>query len=65
MEKYGVACSCASGNPDLAGMVKVADGLRRCPTCGAEHQVGEMKLKSEIEVKDRSLSPGKPEEPKP
>jgi len=63
MDKYGVACGCASGEPDLAGMTKIADGQRQCPTCGRVHAVGEVKLSSTVQVREQMK--GVPPEKKP
>lgn len=57
MEKFGVACGCASGEPDLAGMTKTADGKRQCATCGRVHTVHEMKLSSTVEVREKLKAP--------
>lgn len=52
MEKFGVACGCASGNPDLAGMEKTAAGERRCNACGAIHKVAELQVFDSLKVRD-------------
>lgn len=52
MEKFGVACGCASGKPDLGGMTKLGDGSRQCGTCGAVHHGTELKLKDTVRVQD-------------
>lgn len=64
MEKFGVACGCASGSPDLAGMTKVADFKRQCPQCGTVHTVGEMKLSSQVQLREQMKVPSKEEEKK-
>lgn len=54
MEKFGVACGCASGTPDLGGMEKLAGGERRCGICGATHKVAEIKMSDSLKVRDNS-----------
>lgn len=52
MEKYGVACGCASGNVKLGEFVKQADGSLKCPHCGGE--LTQLKLNDKVTLKDRS-----------
>jgi len=56
MEKYGVACGCASGTPNLEGMEKLADGSRKCGNCGKTYKLDKIELKDQVELKDKPLT---------
>lgn len=55
MEKFGVACGCAQGQPKMGEMTKLAGGDVQCPHCGAKF--GSLKLADQVTVKEL---PGKP-----
>ena len=54
MEKYGVACECASGSPNAAQLVKTADGSRKCGACGMDWKLDEVKLKDQVVIRDNN-----------
>jgi hypothetical protein len=53
MEKYGVACKCVDGHPDMGGMTKLANGDVKCGTCGRVY--AHLKLVDQINLQEKPL----------
>lgn len=55
MEKFGVACGCAQGEPKMGEMTKLGNGDLKCPHCGATF--GSVKLADQVKLKELPSKP--------
>ena len=53
MEKYGVACKCASGEVNAKEMTKLADGSHQCRECGRTYKLDTIKLSDQVRIVEK------------